>query len=294
MKILVTGANGQVGWELVRRGHYQGHEIIGCGRDDLDIGNEQSVLTVLTKIDPGLIINCAAYTAVDRAETEKEKAYGVNRDGPARLARNCAARQIPLVHLSSDYVFDGALTRPYRETDPVNPLGIYGKSKEAGEQEVRQGLAEHLIIRTSWVFGVHGHNFVKTMVRLGCEREELRVVDDQWGCPTSAADLAEGLLRICGIIAEKRPIPWGTYHYCGATRITWHGFAKLIFAIAGDRFPLRIKKITSVPSSEFPTPARRPMNSVLDCARIKEAFGVEGVELRESLSRFFPGVNQEK
>ena len=287
MKILVSGANGQVGWELVQKGADQGHEIIGCTRAELDIGNQPAVTAKIRETAPDLVINCAAYTAVDKAETDEENAFRVNRDGPAWLAEECAARRIPLIHLSTDYVFDGSSSRPYREDDPVNPLGVYGKSKEAGERQVRQRLTQHLIIRTSWVFGNHGHNFVKTMMKLGREREELRVVADQWGCPTFAGDLADGLLKICRKIQAGRDIDWGTYHFCGATTLSWHEFAQLIFAKARKKLPLRVKKVLPITTAEFPTPAQRPKYSTLDCTLIKNTFDLEGADINQALSCYF-------
>ncbi len=286
MKILVTGINGQAGWELARRGPGQGYEIIGCSHADLDITDHQSLTAKLEEISPALVINCAAYTAVDQAESDKKTAWAVNRDGPACLAKGCLSHQIPLIHLSTDYVFDGRSSRPYKENDPVNPLGVYGKSKEAGEQEIRRILPAHLIIRTSWVFGAHGHNFVKTMLRLGKTKKELKVVADQWGCPTFAGDLADGLLKICRKIQLNRDIPWGTYHYCGSSKVSWYEFAMLIFAAVQDKIPLRVKKVAAITTGEFPAPAKRPGNSVLDCSRIKHAFNVEGVDVNLGLLRF--------
>ncbi len=274
-KILVTGINGQVGWELHRKCSLAGFEVIGCDRNDLDITDQQAVEAKIHQSHPDIVINCAAYTAVDQAETDVKQAYAVNRDGPAFLAENCALLSIPLIHISTDYVFDGQATQPYTEDDPVNPLGVYGKSKEAGEKEIRKRLDNHLIIRTSWVYGIHGQNFVKTMLRLGGEREELRVVVDQWGCPTFAGDLADALLEITRKIQQGGPIPWGTYHCSGTTKTSWHGFAEQIFEMARDVMPLQVKRVVPIPTSEFPTPAKRPMYSVFDCSRIKSAFDVE-------------------
>ena len=248
LKILVTGINGQVGWEVQQRGLRQGHDIVGCSRDVLDITDRQSVLSKIQDTVPDLVINCAAFTAVDKAESEEDKAYAVNRDGAAWLAEGCAAQKIPLIHMSTDYVFDGSASQPYKETDSVNPIGVYGKSKEAGEQEVRKRLPDHLIIRTSWVFGVHGHNFVKTMLRLAGERDELKVVDDQLGCPTFAGDLADGLLKIAERVREGGEIQWGTYHCCGATKVTWHEFASLIVEMARNTLPLQVKRVLAIPT----------------------------------------------
>lgn len=290
MKILVTGINGQVGWELMRQGELGGFKIFGCGRNDLDIADRQAVARRMMDCRPGLVINCAAYTAVDKAETEPEIAYAVNRDGPGLLAESCAALGVPLIHLSTDYVFNGQADRPYKESDSINPLGVYGISKEEGEQRVREVLKQHLIIRTSWVYGVHGKNFVKTMLMLGAEREEIRVVNDQWGCPTFAGDLAEALLTIAGKIRNGDDVSWGTYHYCGTTVTTWHGFASMLFEQASGVKKLKVKSVVPVPSSAFPTPARRPMYSVLDCSKLCSAFGVRTHSLKSGIEKMLSAV----
>lgn len=281
MKILVTGCNGQVGRELVARGVNAGHEVRAYGHADLDIADERSVERLLGKSAADLVINAAAYTAVDRAEQEPEKALRVNRDGPAHLASACAGMGIPLLHISTDYVFDGAKSGSYREDDPVSPLGVYGRSKWEGEEAVRRLLPEHLILRVSWVFGIHGSNFVKTMLRLAREREELRVVADQQGCPTFAGDIADALLAIAGRI-DSPPLEkggqggfWGAYHYCGAPAVTWHGFAQTIVERARAYEALKARRVVPIATADYPTPARRPANSVLDCNRIGECFGIQ-------------------
>jgi dTDP-4-dehydrorhamnose reductase len=283
MKILVTGINGQVGWELQRQGQRQGFDILGLDRASLDIGNRPAVLETVATLRPALVINSAAYTAVDRAEEDVAMAQAVNSNGPAWLAEACSLARIPLIHLSTDYVFDGSGTRPYLETDPVSPLGVYGASKEAGEQAVRRCLAEHLIIRTSWVYGVHGHNFVKTMLRLGKQRRELKVVADQWGCPTAAGDLAAALLELARRIEAGRG-QWGTYHCCGATAINWHGLAEQIFALVRGRLPLQVEKVHAITTADYPTPARRPAYSVLDCHQLARDFQITMPELTVSLT----------
>lgn len=272
MRILVTGANGQVGWELVQHGSSHGLAVIGRDRAGLDICDPEAVASEIKANAVAMVINAAAYTAVDRAETEPGLAYAVNRDGPAILAAACAKANIPLLHISTDYVFDGTKKEPYVETDPVAPLGVYGKSKEAGEREIRARLDRHIILRTSWVYGVHGSNFVKTMLRLGREREEIRVVDDQIGCPTSAADIAEALLDMADIFVRKDQIAWGTYHYCGQGATSWYNFAQAIFARARQYETLKLQNLLQIPSSEFLTPTRRPMYSALDCSLIHENF----------------------
>ncbi|MDA3786120.1 MAG: dTDP-4-dehydrorhamnose reductase [Deltaproteobacteria bacterium] len=283
MKIFVTGIHGQVGWELHRQGEKQGHQILGFDHATLDIGDCQAVQETVLATRPDLVINCAAYTAVDRAEEEEARAYAVNEDGPAWLAEACSRAQIPLIHLSTDYVFDGNARQPYSEKDRVSPRGVDGRSKEAGERAVRARLSAHLIIRTSWVYGVHGNNFVKTMLRLGRNQQELKVVADQWGCPTAAADLAAALLEMARQI-EVGSRQWGTYHCCGATATTWHGFAETLFALARGRLALQVEKVLAIASSDYPTPARRPLYSVLECGKLARHFQIELPSLATSLT----------
>jgi len=285
MQLLVIGSNGQLGWELCRQGKERGLDLIPLDLPEFDITNKSAVFGTVTRSPADLVINAAAYTAVDKAESEPELAFAVNRDGPSYLASACAEVHIPLIHVSTDYVFDGKKAGPYLETDPVAPIGVYGKSKAEGEAEVRRNLKEHIIIRTSWLCGVHGNNFVKTMLCLGREREELRVVDDQHGCPTFAADLAEVILTIVSLIERGEDISWGTYHYCGAGSTTWFGFASKIFEIAKDYDSLKLKKVIPITTSEYPTPAKRPANSIMDCSLFERNFGLIPKPWDESLSR---------
>ena len=220
--ITIIGSNGQLGWELVRRAERRGYEALALDFPEIDIVKPASIKDQLSSKNLSLVINAAAYTAVDRAESELDQAYAVNRDGPANLADFCEQAALPLIQVSTDYVFDGSKAGSYCEDDPVAPLGVYGQSKEAGEAEVRRRIQEHLIIRTAWLYGVHGHNFVKTMLRFGKERETMRVVDDQAGCPTYAADLANAILLMTDHILSGKKTPWGTYHYCGGGSTTWH------------------------------------------------------------------------
>ncbi len=286
MKIFVTGIHGQVGWELHRQGEKQGHHILGFDHATLDISNRQAVQATVQAARPDLVINCAAYTSVDRAEEEEALAYAVNEDGPAWLAEACSRARIPLIHLSTDYVFDGSARQPYSEKDRVSPLGVYGRSKEAGERAVRARLSAHLIIRTSWVYGVHGNNFVKTMLRLGKNQQELKVVADQWGCPTAAADLAAALLDMARQL-EAGSRQWGTYHCCGATATSWHGFAETLFALARDRLALQVEKVLAIPTSDYPTPAKRPLYSVLECGKLARHFQIKLPPLTTSLTALF-------
>jgi len=288
VNLLIIGSNGQLGWELVRQGRERGFDIVPLDLPEFDLTDASELKRVVSRTGASLVINAAAYTAVDKAESEPDLAFAVNRDGPAYLASLCHEREVPLIHISTDYVFDGTKKDPYRETDPVSPLGVYGRSKEEGERAVRDRLPEHLIIRTAWLYGLHGNNFVKTMLRLGRERETVQVVADQYGCPTSAADLAEAILHMASRIAEKKPIAWGTYHCCGRGVTTWHGFAEAIFDAAGGHDSFRVKMVMPITTEEYPTPAKRPANSALDCSLIAEHFGIRTRPWRESLSKMIP------
>ena len=282
--IAIIGSNGQLGWELVRRGESRGLQILALDYPEIDIGDPSSIDSRIESSEIDFIINAAAYTAVDRAESEPETAFAVNREGPAHLADRCRKRGIPLIHVSTDYVFDGTKPDAYIEEDPVAPLGVYGQSKAAGEVEVRKRLPKHFILRTAWLAGVHGHNFVKTMLKLGREKDTLRVVSDQFGCPTIAADLAEAILKMVRQVEKNQPVKWGTYHYCGAGKTTWHGFAEAVFGIAGQYEKFAVKEIVPISTAEYPTPVKRPANSVLDCSKIEKYFNIRPRPWRESLT----------
>ena len=284
MKVLVIGANGQLGWELCRRGEKQSFDIVSLDLPEFDITEPSAVKKAVSQTGISLVINAAAYTAVDKAESEQELAFAVNRDGPAYLASYCTEVGIPLIHISTDYVFDGNKNGTYFETEPISPLGVYGQSKAAGETEVKGHLKEHIILRTAWLYGINGHNFVKTMLRLGREKEVLRVVADQYGCPTYAADLAEAILEIATQIGEQRDIIWGTYHYCGKGVTSWHGFAQAIFDLAKKYNSFMVKKVVHITTAEYPTPAKRPANSVLDCSLTTKHFGISPRPWQESLA----------
>jgi dTDP-4-dehydrorhamnose reductase len=246
---------------------------MGLGHGDLDVTDRDAVRRAVDRYRPALIVNAAAYTAVDRAESEPEAAFAVNADGPAHLADAAGMAGIPLVHLSTDYVFDGAKPGAYAEDDPIRPLGVYGASKAAGERAVRGRLERHIILRTSWVFGVHGANFVRTMLRLGRERDRLRVVADQRGCPTGAADIADAVLGIAHQLLVDRRDAWGTFHFAAPGGTTWHGFAEAIFERAAPLWGRR-PDVAPITTADYPTPARRPANSVLDCARFDRTFAL--------------------
>jgi dTDP-4-dehydrorhamnose reductase len=287
VKILVFGAGGQVGCEACRAPWPASYQVLPLDRRAIDISKPAAVEAVIAQQKPDLVINLAAYTAVDRAASEPGTAWAVNCAGAAHIAAACGDRAAPLIHLSTDYVFDGRKPGPYREEDAVGPLCVYGCSKEAGERAVRAAAAHHIILRTAWVYGTYGTNFVKTMLRLGAERSLLRVVADQHGCPTAAADIAAALIVIARHI-ETDKAKWGTFHFAGAGSISWHGFAEEIFDLVTLRlgaWPSSSRpQVEPITTDQYPTPARRPMNSVLDCRRIAEAFGISPPPWRTSLA----------
>jgi dTDP-4-dehydrorhamnose reductase len=281
--IIVFGAAGQVGRELMD-GVFPRHLTLhGTDRDDCDITDLAAVEQLVGSERPSVIVNAAAYTAVDKAESEEAAAFAINRDGAANIARAAQRHGAALIHLSTDYVFDGSKQSAYVESDPVKPLGIYGRSKEAGEVMIRATLDRHVIVRTAWVFGRYGSNFVKTMLRLGAERSELRVVADQRGCPTPARAIAVSLAAISmRILGDPETASYGTFHYAGAPAISWHGFAEAIFAVAArhGRTPPVVHPIAT---SDYPTPARRPANSVLSTAAIEACYGIAAADWQGAL-----------
>jgi len=292
MKVTVIGANGQLGWELIEQSQGLDIEVCCFDQPEIDITDSAQVMEFIADNRPSLVINAAAYTQVDGAETERELAFAVNRDGPAYLSEACASIHIPLIHISTDFVFNGEKRAPYQETDPVSPISIYGKSKAKGEEAVRSHLNQHIIIRTSWLYGVHGHNFVKTMLALGAKNTVLRVVADQYGAPTSAFDLAEAIWKITATLAQGQTIQWGTYHYSGRGVTTWHEFSETIFECAKNYQAFKVERIDPITSEEFPSAARRPVYSVLDCHRIEKFFGIKTKPWKESLSRIIDRVYQ--
>jgi dTDP-4-dehydrorhamnose reductase len=283
VKVLVFGAGGQIGRE-VRRATWPSHySLVPLDRGKVDITKSALVSAVFRKERPDLAINLAAYTAVDRAESEPGAAWAANCAGAAHIAAACDETGSPLIHLSTDYVFDGRKTEPYREEDPVGPLSVYGCSKEAGERTVRAALDNHLILRTAWVYGAYGANFVKTMLRLAAERPLLRVVADQHGCPTSAAEIGTALIVIARHL-ERGDAKWGTYHFAGAGAVSWYGFAEEIFNLAAPRLAAR-PQLVAIGTEQYPTPAPRPMNSVLDCSKIKNLYGISPPPWQTALGR---------
>lgn len=275
MKILVFGQTGQVAQELARRVP-SGSTATFLSRAQADLGDPAACSAAILAHDADAVVNAAAWTAVDRAETEEAAALVINGSAPGAMARACAAKGLPFVHISTDYVFDGAGNQPFATDHPVGPIGAYGRTKLAGEQAVQAAGGNFVILRTSWVVSSHGANFVKTMLRLGAERKSLNVVADQIGGPTPAADIADAVYRIAeGLLAGK---PGGIHHFAGAPDTSWAGFARVILTQAGLDC-----QVNDIPSSDYPTPARRPLNSRLDCSALNAAFGVARPDWRLGL-----------
>lgn len=275
MTILVIGESGQLAQTLVCTANEDQVPLIAAGRAKLDVMNSDSVLTTIEQSAPSVVINAAAYTTVDKAETESEAAFAVNAQAVAHLAAACAKSDIPLIHISTDYVYDGSKATPYVETDSVAPINAYGRSKLAGEELLRSTHAKHIIVRTAWLYSPFGNNFLKTMLRLGAARREVTVVNDQHGNPTYAPHLAAAILavarRISGGDADGL---WGTYHATGSGEATWCEFAQEIFDV-GRQLGLDLGNAVPITTSQYPTPAKRPANSRLDCSLLQQRFGVK-------------------
>lgn len=271
--ILVFGAAGQVGRELVALATARGVPAFGFTRDDADIVEAEAVARLLARHEPRLVVNAAAYTAVDKAESEPDAAARGNIEGPRVLATAAAAAGVPIVHLSTDYVFDGTKIGAYTEGDPISPLGVYGRTKAEGEAAVRAVHPRHVIVRTAWVYGIHGTNFLKTMMRLAAQHDRLRVVADQHGCPTATTDIAAAILAVDAALTRD-PTLAGTFHFAGSGVTSWHGFAEAIVtaqaSATGKRPP-----VEAIATADYPTPAARPSNSVLDSSRFAATFGYE-------------------
>ena len=289
MTVLLFGGNGQVGHELRRSLRALGDVVVttrsgqlpeGARCEVADFDCPDSLAELVERVVPAIVVNAAAYTAVDKAEDDVDAAFRTNAEAPGVLARACALRDIPFVHYSTDYVFDGQGSRPYREDDPTAPLGVYGASKLAGEDAIRAAGGRHLILRTAWVYGQHGHNFMKTMLRLGAERDELRVVADQVGTPTPAALIADVTTELLGL----RDAPSGTFHLTPRGETSWHGFAEAILeeALARGLIP-RAPKVIPIATSDYPTRARRPGYSRLDIGRLEQVLGRALPEWRTGL-----------
>lgn len=278
MKVLVTGARGQLGHDVVSALHKAGTEAITPQRDELDFLLPETIADTVEMHRPDWVVNCAAYTRVDRAESEPEIAFTVNRDAAGQLAAAAAAAGARLLHVSTDFVFNGRQSQPYRETDAPDPLSAYGRSKLAGEQVVTAVMPDAIILRTAWVYGVHGHNFVKTMLRLALQGQTLRVVDDQVGSPTWTVDLATVILQL--MAADAR----GLFHYTDAGSTSWHGFAQAILDRAtAAGYELKTTAVEPIPTADWPTPAVRPACSVLDTGKIERLLTLAIPDWHDSL-----------
>ncbi len=288
--ILVTGGSGQLALALQREAERRGVPMRRVGRPQFDFDRPPSVDAAFGAAEPCLVVNAAAYTAVDAAESDAEAAMRANRDGPARLAELCRDAAIPLIHVSTDYVFDGLKGAPYVESDPPAPTGVYGASKLAGERAVLERCAEAVILRTSWVYAATGKNFVRTMLNAARKTDRLRVVADQRGSPTAAADLAAAILEIAHRLRARSPTgSAGIYHACGGGWTTWHGFAEAIFAEA-VRYGAPTPAVEAIATADWPTPAKRPADSRLDCGKLARVFGLTLPPWRESLARTVAGI----
>jgi dTDP-4-dehydrorhamnose reductase len=283
--ILVAGKSGQLARCLVESAQAHGVALVAVGRPELDLEDATTVERVVSATEPAAIINAAAYTAVDRAESEPARAFAVDRDGAERLAQAAQRRDLPFIHVSTDYVFDGRKALPYTEEDPAAPLNVYGRSKLEGEVAVRRSHSAALIVRTSWVYSPYGHNFVIAMLRRAAKSEDVRVVDDQQGAPTAAGDLADAILDILQRYSgEEIAARAGIYHLAARGETTWHGLASAIFARFSER-GARVPSLVAISSAQYPSAARRPANSRLDCGKIERQFGIRLPPWRQSLDR---------
>ena len=281
--ILITGATGQLGHALANLARVRGLDHVAVSRPDFDFDAPGTLDSSLSSTKPRLVINAAAYTAVDAAETNTDAAERANHTGPARLARRCAEAGIPLIHVSTDYVFDGEKSGAYLETDPTNPTGVYGASKRAGELAVLTTGAKAIILRTAWVYSAHGKNFARTMLGAARKTNEVRVVMDQHGTPTAAPDLAAAILDIAALLETGwKPNYRGIFHATSSGGTSWHGFAAAIFA-AAEPAGLRSPVLTGIRSEEWPTPTKRPANSQLDCGKLASTFGIKLPDWRASV-----------
>lgn len=295
MKILLFGANGQVGHELRRSLAPLGELVVTTRTGALDDGSPCEIAdfdapdalpALIDRIAPDVVVNAAAYTAVDRAESDRDAAFRANAEAPQRIAEACTARDALLMHYSTDYVFNGAATRPYREDDPTSPLGVYGESKLAGERAIQASGARHMIFRTAWVYAAHGKNFMRTMLRLAAERDELRVVADQVGTPTPAALIADVTAAVLARPYDRS----GVWHLTASGETTWHGFAEAIVVAAHARGQIaRLPRVVPITTADYPTPAKRPAYSGLDISRIEQDFGITLTDWRTGLDMVLDG-----
>lgn len=283
-KVLVLGSNGQLALSL--KDIIVSDNYLFVGRPEFDICNQDQLLNIITNFNPSLIINCAAYTNVDKAEEEAELAYATNSEAVKNLALICGQKDIILIHISTDYVFDGYKEVAYNELDIPNPLSIYGKSKYLGEEHIKNSLAKYIIIRTSWVFSPYGHNFFKTMIRLANEKDELKIIDDQRGGPTSAHNLAQVVKYIAEKILEDKQIKYGIYNYCDSPNVSWYEFASKIIELWSIKHHKKMPNIIPILTAEYPNKTVRPLNSILDCTLIKDIFGIDQRKWSQKLENY--------
>ncbi|MEZ9520079.1 dTDP-4-dehydrorhamnose reductase [Vibrio splendidus] len=286
MRVLITGCYGQVGSCLTKQlANNENTTVLALDREHLDITNQEAVHAEVAKFEPSIIINAAAHTAVDKAEEEVELSYAINRDGPKYLAQAAQSVGAAMLHISTDYVFEGNKVGEYVETDATNPQGVYGESKIAGEIAVAESCEKHIILRTAWVFGESGNNFVKTMLRLGANRDALSIVGDQFGGPTYAGDIAKTLIQIAKRINQGDAVEYGVYHYSGLPHVSWFDFSDAIFDVAVEQGVLENKpSLTSITTAQYPTPAKRPSNSRLSTEKITLGFSVKASDWKTALN----------
>ncbi len=285
IRLLVFGSSGQLARSLAELQIPDNYTMVIKGRNACDLTRPETAMLAISKYKPDLVINAAAYTAVDMAETEKDAAFLLNSTAVKWIGKACDQSNIPIIHISTDYVFSGTLERPYRETDPVEPMGVYGQSKLSGEQKLIDSCTHHIILRTAWVHSPFAHNFVKTMLKLATDNDELNIVGDQYGCPTYAPHLAKAIFSLAQIILDpaKKQIPWGIYHATSTGETTWAEFAREIFACS-EKLGGPTATVNAITTDQYPTPAARPGNSRLECTRLADNFNI-------SLPDWQAGVN---
>ncbi|MDO6542483.1 dTDP-4-dehydrorhamnose reductase [Photobacterium sanguinicancri] len=286
MRVLITGCHGQVGYCLTEQlAKNENIRVLALDKEHLDITNQEAVQATVAEFQPTVIINAAAHTAVDKAEEEVELSYAINRDGPKYLALAAQSVGAAMLHISTDYVFEGNKAGEYVETDTTNPQGVYGESKLAGELAVAAACDKHIILRTAWVFGENGNNFVKTMLRLGATRDALSIVGDQFGGPTYAGDIATALIQMAKYITQGGNVEFGIYHFSGLPHVSWFEFAEAIFDSAVKQNVIAKKpSLSSITTEQYPTPAKRPSNSRLSTQKITESFSVEASDWKVALN----------
>lgn len=284
MRVLVTGCNGQVGHCLTETlSNSENVSLLAVDREELDITSQKAVSDMVKAFKPTIIINAAAHTSVDKAEDEVELSFAINRDGPKFLAEAAKEVGAAILHISTDYVFEGNKVGEYLENDVTNPQGVYGASKLAGEIAVAEMCDKHVILRTAWVFGEHGNNFVKTMLRLAATRNELSIIGDQFGGPTYAGDIAKVLVEIANRIVTGESVEYGVYHYSGLPHVSWYQFADGIFEAAEKEHIVNKPKLISITTEQYPTLAKRPSNSKLSTRKVSEAFAIKASDWTKAL-----------